>query len=67
MANLDTIPGIGRLAAEIVIAETGGDMVQFPTALRAHARGCCGTSRRSGRGWTGRVSPRRSRAPRGRR
>lgn len=29
---LDTIPGIGRLAAEIVIAETGGDMAQFATA-----------------------------------
>jgi transposase len=30
--NLDTIPGIGRKAAEIVIAETGGDMAQFATA-----------------------------------
>jgi transposase len=30
--NLDTIPGIGRIAAEIVIAETGGDMAQFATA-----------------------------------
>ena len=29
---LDTVPGIGRLAAEIVIAETGGDMAQFATA-----------------------------------
>lgn len=31
---LDTIPGIGRLAAEIIIAETGGDMAQFATAHR---------------------------------
>lgn len=30
--NLDTIPGIGRPAAEIVIAETGGDMDFFATA-----------------------------------
>ncbi|MFJ3763079.1 hypothetical protein [Streptomyces sp. NPDC090080] len=29
---LDTIPGISRLAAEIVIAETGGDMAQFAAA-----------------------------------
>ena len=31
LANLDTIPGIGRKAAEILLAETGGDMGQFPT------------------------------------
>ncbi|WP_322763107.1 transposase [Frankia sp. Cr2] len=30
--NLDTIPGIGRLAAEIIGAETGGDMAPFATA-----------------------------------
>lgn len=30
--NLDTIPGHGRLAAEIIIAETGGDMAQFASA-----------------------------------
>ena len=30
--RLDTIPGIGRAAAQIVIAETGGDMAQFATA-----------------------------------
>ncbi|WP_329311121.1 transposase [Streptomyces sp. NBC_01262] len=30
--NLDTLPGIGRLAAEVIIAETGGDMTQFATA-----------------------------------
>ncbi|MDQ0605171.1 transposase [Streptomyces canus] len=29
---LDTVPGIGRMAAEIVFAETGGDMSQFATA-----------------------------------
>ncbi|MGH3438650.1 MAG: IS110 family transposase, partial [Sciscionella sp.] len=30
--HLDTIPGIGRAAAQIVIAETGGDMAPFATA-----------------------------------
>jgi transposase len=29
---LDSIPGVGRMAAEIILAETGGDMNQFPTA-----------------------------------
>jgi transposase len=32
LGNLDTIPGIGRKAAEIILAETGGDMAQFATA-----------------------------------
>jgi transposase len=30
--NLETIPGIGRRAAEIIIAETGPDMAPFATA-----------------------------------
>lgn len=30
--NLDTIPGIGRRAAEIIIAETGGDMAPFASS-----------------------------------
>ncbi|MGW9211333.1 IS110 family transposase [Embleya sp. NPDC055664] len=29
---LDTIPGVGRLAAEVIIAETGGDMAPFAAA-----------------------------------
>ena len=32
LALLDTIPGIGQRAAEIILAETGGDMAQFATA-----------------------------------
>src|SRR5207248_4732287 len=32
LRNLDSIPGIGRRAAEIIIAETGGDMAPFATA-----------------------------------
>jgi transposase len=40
--NLDTIPGIGRRAAEIIWAETGGDMTQFATA--AHLASWIGVS-----------------------
>ena len=29
---LCTIPGVGRRAAEVILAETGGDMTAFPTA-----------------------------------
>jgi transposase len=32
LSNLDSIPGIGRTAAEIIISETGGDMASFATA-----------------------------------
>ncbi|PNE37294.1 transposase [Streptomyces noursei] len=32
--HFDTIPGIGRLTAETIIAETGGGMVRCPTAGR---------------------------------
>jgi transposase len=32
MSRLDTIPGISRRTAEVLIAETGGDMGIFPTA-----------------------------------
>jgi transposase len=32
LGNLDSIPGIGRTAAEIIISETGGDMAPFATA-----------------------------------
>ncbi|MFI6163460.1 transposase [Micromonospora haikouensis] len=32
IANLDTLPGVGRRAAEVIIAKTGGDMAQFVTA-----------------------------------
>ncbi|WP_213457452.1 IS110 family RNA-guided transposase [Rhizomonospora bruguierae] len=32
LIRLDTIPGIGLRAAEIILVETGGDMAQFATA-----------------------------------
>ena len=31
LAHLDTIPGVGRDVAEVIIAETGADMSRFPT------------------------------------
>jgi transposase len=30
--NLDAVPGVGRRAAEVILAETGGDMTQLATA-----------------------------------
>jgi transposase len=42
LEHLDTIPGIGRRAAEIIIAETGGDMATFATA--AHLASWIGVS-----------------------
>ena len=57
---LDTIPGIDRTGATIVIAETGGDMSRFPTEghLCSWAAVCPGHDesagkRRSGRTRTG--------------
>jgi transposase len=50
LTNLDTIPGIGRTAAEIVIAETGGDMTPFATAghLASWIGVCPGTNESAG-------------------
>ncbi|MFD9336656.1 transposase [Streptomyces sp. NPDC060028] len=39
---LDTIPGGGHLAAEVILAETGGDMTPFATAQHLASRiGVC--------------------------
>ncbi|WP_327344971.1 IS110 family RNA-guided transposase [Mycolicibacter icosiumassiliensis] len=53
--RLDTIPGVGKRAAEVIIAEIGADMNVFPTAkhLASWARMCPGNNitggkRRSG-------------------
>ena len=32
LAILDSIPGIGRWSAEVILAEIGPDMSRFPTA-----------------------------------
>jgi transposase len=37
IARLVTIPGIGRRTAEVIVAETGGDMTRFRTAARLAA------------------------------
>jgi len=37
IARLVTIPGIGQRTAEVIIAETGGDMTRFATAARLAA------------------------------
>jgi transposase len=48
---LDNIPGVGRGVAEIIIAETGGDMTRFPTAghLASWAGVCPGMNKSAGR------------------
>lgn len=56
---LDTIPGFGRLAAEIIIAETGGDMAQFPTAhhLASWIGVCPGQNESAGVSRSGHIRP----------
>lgn len=58
--RLQTIPGVGRRTAEVIVAETGGDMTPWPTA--GHLASWAGLSpghnesggkRRSGRTTTG--------------
>jgi transposase len=48
---LVTIPGISTLVADVVIAETGGDMSRFPTAghLASWAGTCPGSNESAGR------------------
>ena len=50
-ARLDAIPGVGRRTAEVVIAEIGVDMRQFPTArhLASWAGLCPGTHESAGK------------------
>jgi transposase len=38
IARLMTIPGIGQRTAEVIVAETGGDMTRFATSARLAAR-----------------------------
>lgn len=62
LACLDTIPGMGRRAAEQVLAETGADMARFPTAahLASWARVCPGNNESGGKrksGHTGGGNP----------
>ncbi|MEV6949909.1 IS110 family transposase [Streptomyces sp. NPDC051172] len=59
LMNLDTVPGIGRLAAEIVIAETGGEMAQFASAhhLASWIGVCPGQNESAGVSRSGRTRP----------
>ena len=61
--RLDEIPGVGQLAAHLLIAEIGADMTRFPTAghLVSWAKFAPGVSesagKRKGRGSTGHGNP----------
>jgi len=51
LARLQSIPGIGRRAAEVLLAEIGPDMTRFPTArhLASWAGMCPGNSESAGK------------------
>jgi transposase len=50
-ARLMAIPGVGRQAAEVIVAEVGADMTRFPTAghLASWAGMCPGNDRSAGK------------------
>ena len=54
-----TIPGIGPLTADVVVAETGADMTRFPTAghLASWAGTCPGSNESAGRVKSTRTRP----------
>jgi transposase len=56
---LDTVPGISRAVAEVVVAETGGDMSRFPTTkhLASWAGVCPGHHESAGRSKNTKVRP----------
>lgn len=51
LAHLDTIPGVGRRTAEMIVAEIGLDMERFPTAghLASWAGMCPGNNESAGK------------------
>ncbi|MBT2448000.1 IS110 family transposase, partial [Streptomyces sp. ISL-43] len=59
LALLDTIPGINRAVAEVIIAETGGDMSRFDSAkhLASWAGVCPGHHESAGRTKNTKVRP----------
>lgn len=59
LTRLDTIPGIGRRIAEILVAEVGTDMSRFPTAahLASWARVCPGNNESAGKRKSGSTGP----------
>ena len=56
---LDTIPGVGRATAELVVAEIGTDMQRFPSAghLASWARVSPGNNQSAGKRYSGRTGP----------
>ena len=56
--RLDTIPGVGKRAAEVIIAEIGTDMSRFPTAghLASWAGMCPGNNVTGGKNRSGRTT-----------
>jgi transposase len=54
---LETIPGVNRRTAEVLLAETGGDMRQFPSAahLASWAGLCPGNNESAGKHHSGRT------------
>jgi transposase len=56
---LDTIPGISRAVAEVIVAETAGDMTRFPTAKHpaSWAGVCPGHHESAGRSKNTKVRP----------
>jgi len=57
LAHLDTIPGVGRRTAEMIVAEIGPDMERFPTAghLASWAGMCPGNNESAGRRKSGKT------------
>jgi transposase len=57
LAALDTIPGINRIGAVSILAETGGDMSAFPTAAHLCSWGamCPGQNESAGKRRTGKT------------
>jgi len=57
VAGLDTIPGVGRWTAEVLIAELGTDMSRFPTAghLASWAGMCPGNNESAGKRKSGKT------------
>ncbi len=57
IARLMTIPGVGRRTAEVLVAEMGTDMAQFPTAqhLASWAGLCPGNNESAGKRKSGRT------------